>query len=119
MIYSDNLFIDYGPTSLHTGSFLLVCFTFLCLFSICMEMSIQTILCKQCCILSCVVFQAVKHSFPQKYNCCLFRIIIARPLALFTLFYENKNTDSWGTALKLNSVKMYFLGIVQDKICTL
>lgn len=76
-------------------------------------MPIQTIL-----FLSCVVFQAVKHSFPPKNNCCLLRIIITRPLALFTPSFENENTDSWGTALKLNSPKTYSLWIVQCEICT-
>jgi len=70
-----------------------------------------TIWCKQHCILSCAVFQAVKLYFPQKYNGCLFRIIIARPLALFTLFYENENTASWGTAL--NPLKMFFLELLK------
>lgn len=93
---------------------LFACSKFFCLFSTCMKMPIQTVL-----FLSCVVFQAVKHSSPQKHNCCLFRIIITRPLALFTLSYENENTDSWGTALKLNSLKMYSLWIVQYEICTL
>lgn len=76
-------------------------------------MPMQTIL-----FLNCVVFQAVKHSFPQKQNCCLFRNTMTRPLALFTLSYENENTDSWGTALKLNSLKMYSLRIAQYEICT-
>lgn len=93
---------------------------FACLSHIYLSSSIcMFTMCKQHCILGYVVFQAVKHSFSQKYNWCLFRIIPAKPLALFTLFYENENTNSWRIALKLDSLNMHFLGIVQDEICTL
>lgn len=52
----------------------------------------QATLCKQCCILSCVVFQAINHLFPQKYNYCLSRIIIYCKTSgsLYTLLWKWK-----------------------------